>query len=43
MAKLISEPVRKRIIDIAEKNGFDVQLKPNDKDQYVKNLMFYSN
>jgi len=42
MAKLISESVRKRIIDIAEKNGFDVQLKSNKKDQYVKNLMFYS-
>jgi len=42
MAKLISESVRQRIINIAEQYGFDVQLKPNNLDQYVKNLMFYS-
>ncbi len=42
MAKLISESVRLRVIKIAEQHGFSVQLKPNNQDQYVKNLMFYS-
>jgi len=42
MAKLISEEVRLRIIKIAEQYDFAVQLKPNNQDQYVKNLMFYS-
>lgn len=42
MAKSISESVRQRIIKIADQYGFDVQLKPNNLDQYVKILMFYS-
>jgi hypothetical protein len=42
MPKYISESVRHRVIEIASQNGFDVQLKANGEDQYVKNLMFYS-
>jgi len=42
MAKLISEEVRLRIIKIAEQYNFSVQLKTNNQDQYVKNLMLYS-
>jgi len=42
MAKLISEAVRLRVIKIAEQHNFAVQLKSNNQDQYVKNLMFYS-
>ena len=42
MAKLISESIRQHVIKIAEQSNFDVQLKSNNQDQYVKNLMFYS-
>ena len=42
MPKLISESIRQHIIKIAEQSNFDVQLKSNNQDQYVKNLMFYS-
>ena len=42
MTKFNSEVVRQRIIDIASKQGFIVQLKANGEDQYVKVLMFYS-
>lgn len=42
MPKLISDQVRKRVIEIAAQHGFVVQLKDSVQDQYVKNLMFYS-
>lgn len=42
MLKYISESVRQRVIEVAAQHGFAVQLKVNDEDQYVKNLMFYS-
>jgi len=41
MTKLISDQVRKRVIEIAAQHGFVVQLKDGVQDQYVKNLMFY--
>ena len=41
MPKLISDQVRKRVIEIAAQHGFVVQLKDGVQDQYVKNLMFY--
>jgi hypothetical protein len=42
MPKLISDSVRRRIIEIAAQQGFAVQLKDGVQDQYVKNLMFYA-
>ncbi|MBE0435784.1 MAG: hypothetical protein IBX56_08280 [Methylomicrobium sp.] len=42
MPKYISDSARQRVIEIAEQQGFVVQLKANGEDQYVKNLMFYS-
>lgn len=42
MPKSISDSARQRVIEIAEQQGFVVQLKANGEDQYVKNLMFYS-
>jgi hypothetical protein len=41
MPKLISDQVRRRIIEIAAQYGFVTQLKDGVQDQYVKNLMFY--
>jgi hypothetical protein len=41
MPKLISDQVRKRVIEIAAQHGFVVQLKDGVQDQYIKNLMFY--
>lgn len=41
MAKLISDQVRQRVIEIAVQYGFVAQLKDGVQDQYVKNLMFY--
>lgn len=41
MPKLISDQVRKRVVEIAAQHGFVVQLKDGVQDQYVKNLMFF--
>ena len=42
MPKSVSESVRQRVIEITSQQGVAFQLKSNDGDQYVKNLMFYS-
>lgn len=42
MPKYIAASVRHRIIEIAVAHGFNVQLKPNGDDRYVKILTFYS-
>jgi len=42
MPKYISESVRKNVIETAAEHGFDVKLKANGNDMYMKIMMFYS-